>query len=207
MRLGKDSIMKTRLLTSGYYDSNPQYKYYTLANWPFIMPCASDHKDIKDTYHYYAWRPGNHKGIDILGKIGIPILSIGGGVVHSIDNPTDYELKQYPERYVYGRQIIIKHGFNMGFMLYSRYAHLNSINYLCKKTGVKVKKGQPVGAMGTTGDSLDPHLHFEILMHGFMLPPVKMRQVDPIPFLPRDEVVERLIEDATHGVRFEEGLK
>ena len=80
---------------------------------------------------------------------------------------------------------------------------MNSINYLIK-AGASVDKGQVIGYMGSTGDSLSPHLHMDFLMHGWMLPPSKMKQVDPLPFLPRAEVFARLIEDETHGIRFEE---
>lgn len=189
--------MKTRMHINGYYDK-PKYQIITLTDWPFIMPCRcglDGGKDIKDTYHYYAWRPGNHRGVDILGFKGLAIYATGSGTVY---------FRGYDE--VYGNNVIIKHGLNHGYWVYTRYAHMNSINYAIQE-GCKVVKGQTLGLMGSTGDSKDPHLHYETLIHGWMLPNYKMRAADPIPFLPKTEVTKRLIEDELHGIKFEESLR
>jgi murein DD-endopeptidase MepM/ murein hydrolase activator NlpD len=195
MFLEEDSI-KTRLLKTGYYSNpKPQYVEYVLDDWAFIMPCAvkycGEKQDIQDVYAYYRWRGHSHLGADILGETGNPILACGGGVVYDIENPTDEQLKKrLPWQYIYGRNVTIYHGINKGFKLYTRYCHLDSIAPMVKK-GYAICKGALVGRMGSTGDSLSPHLHLEFKMHGANIPVWFIKSVDPIPFLPQGEVIKR----------------
>jgi len=95
---------------------------------------------------YYSWR---HTGVDIANKIGTPIYAADSGVVTSVGY----------NRGGYGNQIIIDHGGGKQ----TRYAHLSSFDV---KTGNRVTKGQYIGAMGSTGRSTGPHLHFEVMING-----------------------------------------
>jgi murein DD-endopeptidase MepM/ murein hydrolase activator NlpD len=96
------------------------------------------------TRRYYSF----HNGIDIGAKTGIgtPILAAGDGRVEAIGNNG---------KYAYGKWLAIDHGNN----LISLYVHLSSINV---SKGEKVKAGQVIGYMGSTGLATGPHLHFTI---------------------------------------------
>ena len=86
-----------------------------------------------------------HEGIDIAAPKGTPICSAADGeVVFSGWGPTGY-----------GKMVIIKHQYNLTTV----YAHNAKI--LVKK-GVRVKQGQKISLMGSTGRSTGPHLHFEV---------------------------------------------
>lgn len=86
-----------------------------------------------------------HEGIDIAAPKGTPIYSAAAGeVVFSDWGPTGY-----------GKMIIIKHPYHLTTV----YAHNSKI--LVKK-GTRVKQGQKISLMGSTGRSTGPHLHFEV---------------------------------------------
>ncbi|MEM9770690.1 MAG: peptidoglycan DD-metalloendopeptidase family protein [Cyanobacteria bacterium P01_D01_bin.73] len=98
----------------------------------------------------YGWRWGRmHKGIDIAAPIGTPIVAAADGeVVFSGWNSGGY-----------GNLVDIRH--TDGSL--TRYAH-NSRNLV--KRGQKVRQGQLIAEMGSTGRSTGPHLHFEIRQPG-----------------------------------------
>jgi murein DD-endopeptidase MepM/ murein hydrolase activator NlpD len=87
----------------------------------------------------------HHKGVDLSGKIGMPIYASGDGVV----------LQASYNGGGYGNMVEVDHGF--GYT--TRYAHLSKINVV---EGQRVKRGDKVGEMGSTGKSIGPHLHYEI---------------------------------------------
>ena len=64
----------------------------------------------------------------------------------------------------YGRQVVIDHGF--GYK--TRYAHMSSISVT---EGERVKRGQEVGKMGSTGRSTGTHLHYEVLVKNMPVNP------------------------------------
>jgi LysM repeat protein len=94
---------------------------------------------------YYSWR---HAAIDIANKTGTPIYAADAGTVEYVGWGSGY-----------GNEIIINHGGGKK----TRYAHLSK--FYCK-TGDKVSKGETIGAMGSTGWSTGPHLHFEVIING-----------------------------------------
>ncbi len=59
---------------------------------------------------------------------------------------------------LYGNYVVIKHNDNV----YSMYGHLKNQSSTVLKVGDKIKKGQKIGAIGTSGSSFFPHLHFEV---------------------------------------------
>jgi len=87
----------------------------------------------------------NHWGIDIAGNEGEGVYATDAGVV----------VYAGWNNYGYGNMIMIDHGNNFQ----SLYAHLSAINVGC---GQSVGQGDVIGAIGTTGHSSGPHLHFEI---------------------------------------------
>ncbi|NCN25472.1 hypothetical protein COT94_02195 [Candidatus Falkowbacteria bacterium CG10_big_fil_rev_8_21_14_0_10_37_14] len=95
---------------------------------------------------YYSWR---HNGLDIANKTGTPIYAADAGVVEVVG----YNAGGY------GNQIVINHGGGKK----TRYAHLSAF---AVKVGQEVGKGQNIGAMGSTGRSTGPHVHFEVMING-----------------------------------------
>jgi len=93
---------------------------------------------------YYSWR---HHGLDLAAKIGTAIYAADAGTVEVLGWGTGY-----------GNQIVINHGGGKK----TRYAHLSK--FFVKK-GEKVSKGQTIAAMGSTGWSTGPHLHFEVIIN------------------------------------------
>jgi len=89
-----------------------------------------------------------HEGLDFTADIGTPVVAAADGVILSAGYHPDF-----------GNVIDIDHGDG----LTSRYAHLSRID---AQAGALVKRGALIGAIGTTGRSTGPHLHFEVRMLG-----------------------------------------
>ncbi len=90
-----------------------------------------------------------HRGMDFTAPRGTPVYATGNGVVKRADRRSSG----------YGRHIRITHGF--GYI--SLYAHL--YKYVVRR-GQKVKRGDLIGFVGSTGRSQAPHLHYEIIKDG-----------------------------------------
>jgi len=89
-----------------------------------------------------------HEGIDFVAPVGTPIVAAADGVVVVAEFHPDF-----------GNMIDIDHGAG----LISRYAHLSRLDVAA---GRLIKRGDEVGAVGNTGRSTGPHLHFEVRMLG-----------------------------------------
>jgi len=111
----------------------------------------------------YGWRWGRmHAGIDIAADVGTPIFAAADGVV---------EYSEWSSG-GYGNLIEVRHPD--GSM--TRYAHLNKS---LVQAGQKVKQGEQIAEMGSTGYSTGPHLHFEVHTA------TDGGSVDPIAYLPQ----------------------
>ncbi len=102
-----------------------------------------------------AW----HNGIDIAGREGSSVLAVASGVVTYTDQSSTY-----------GNVIEITHDSG----LVTLYAHNKE---LFVELGEVVRKGQEIAAMGSTGRSTGPHVHFEVYKNG--------RSVDPASYIQR----------------------
>jgi murein DD-endopeptidase MepM/ murein hydrolase activator NlpD len=89
-----------------------------------------------------------HEGIDFNAETGTPVVAAADGVVLSAGWQSDF-----------GNMIEVDHGDG----LTTRYAHLSRMN---AKAGSLVKRGERIGAVGSTGRSTGSHLHFEVRMLG-----------------------------------------
>ena len=103
-----------------------------------------------------------HTGIDIAAKSGTSVLSFAEGVV--VD-------ARYND--TYGNYVLIKHSGG----IHSFYGHNSKLNV---KTGAKVKKGQKIAEVGTTGLSTGPHLHFEVRNGTKRLDPTHYLKIEDI---------------------------
>lgn len=90
-----------------------------------------------------------HSGIDIGGPAGTDIFCTGDGVVVRVDY----------NYYGYGIVVDVDHGF--GYV--TRYGHLLSASVM---EGQRVKRGDKVGELGSSGRVTGPHLHYEVLYRG-----------------------------------------
>ncbi|MDP2264509.1 MAG: M23 family metallopeptidase [Hydrogenophaga sp.] len=93
-------------------------------------------------------RSALHTGLDFPADVGTPILAAAGGVV---------VVQEYHS--AYGNMVEIDHGND----LITRYAHASQVFV---KKGDIVKRGQKIAAVGSTGRSTGPHLHFEVWVSG-----------------------------------------
>jgi murein DD-endopeptidase MepM/ murein hydrolase activator NlpD len=98
--------------------------------------------------------PG-HSGIDLAAPVGTTVFAAADGTV----------IFAGWSNWGYGNSIVLAHG-----SLFTLYGHLSRINVSC---GQVVVAGNPIGAVGTTGNSTGPHLHFEIRPNGVPVNPTQ----------------------------------
>lgn len=127
---------------------------------PSIQPVRNS--DLRRAISGFGWRIDPiyktrhmHTGMDFTAKRGTDVYATGDGYVQEI------EIK----RWGYGKSIVIDHGF--GYQ--TRYAHLKAFNV---KRGQKVKRGELIGFVGSTGKSTGPHLHYEVIKNGQKVNPI-----------------------------------
>ena len=114
-----------------------------------------------------------HTGVDLAAPTGTPIYAAGDGII---------ERAQWVSGY--GKYIEIRHvnGFDTAYAHQSRFAD-------GMKPGVRVRQGQIIGYVGSTGNSTGPHLHFEIKVNGRLVDPLSVK-------LPRDKTLSAQYERA-----------
>lgn len=97
-----------------------------------------------------------HEGVDLYTRTPRTIVASGDGVVEYVGSQRGY-----------GRTIVIRHNSD----LKTRYGHLSSYADNLRK-GARVKRGEPIGRTGDSGNATAVHLHYEFLIRG--------RPVDPL---------------------------
>ncbi|WP_395044254.1 M23 family metallopeptidase [Flavobacterium sp.] len=96
-----------------------------------------------------------HEGMDFTAATGTPIYATGDGIIKNADNSLSG----------YGNHIEIEHGF--GYL--TLYGHLSSYKV---SPGQRVKRGDVIGLVGSTGRSQAPHLHYEVHKDGEVVNPI-----------------------------------
>jgi murein DD-endopeptidase MepM/ murein hydrolase activator NlpD len=131
-----------------------------LAAIPAIQPVRNE--NLKQMASGFGYRSDPftkarkfHEGMDFSAKIGTPIFATGDGVVERADNTASG----------YGNHIVLRHGFGYETL----YGHLSK--YKCR-VGQRVKRGDIIGYVGSTGRSEGPHLHYEVHKGGEVVNPL-----------------------------------
>lgn len=96
----------------------------------------------------FQGRRKNHKGVDIPGPVGTPIFATADGIIGRAQWVSGY-----------GKYIELEHGN----AIQTRYGHLSAMNVV---SGQRVKQGDVIGFMGSTGRSTGSHLHYEVRIAG-----------------------------------------
>jgi murein DD-endopeptidase MepM/ murein hydrolase activator NlpD len=104
----------------------------------------------------FTGEPANHQGIDISTEKGDPVYATADGTVESASYNGDY-----------GNFMVIRHDFGLA----TRYGHLSAF---VAKPGQRVKRGDIIGRVGSTGRSTGAHLHYEILANGKLINPLQL---------------------------------
>lgn len=147
---------------------------------PAIMPINK--KDLSHAVTSgFGWRthpiyktPEFHPGMDFTAMQGTPIYATGDGFIERADNTAQG----------YGNHVVINHGFGYQTL----YAHMSRIR--CK-VGQKVKRGELIGYVGSTGLSTAPHVHYEVIKNGEKTNPINFYYNDLSP-----EQYQQLIENS-----------
>jgi murein DD-endopeptidase MepM/ murein hydrolase activator NlpD len=100
-----------------------------------------------------------HQGIDFAASIGTPIMAAGDGTI----------VKQ-GFMGAFGRYVKIKHSGDYE----TAYAHMSAFGKGLKQ-GAKVRQGQIIGYVGTSGLSTGPHLHYEVMFKGRQINPISLK--------------------------------
>jgi murein DD-endopeptidase MepM/ murein hydrolase activator NlpD len=138
---GPPAITRNNPAAAAYYGAGYCGNVYegAIGTGAFIWPTVATYLSG------YDYSPTLHPGIDIAGAEGNAVFATDSGVV----------VYAGWSQYGFGSLIVLDHG--NGWQ--SAYAHLSAVNVGC---GESVAQGRVIGAVGNTGNSTGPHLHFEL---------------------------------------------
>lgn len=180
-----DQVAKRTYVQSTSFDDvieMAKNKEQMLASIPAIQPVAN--KNLRRMASGYGYRihpiykvRKMHWGMDFTAPTGTDIYATGDGRVIKVKNA----------RSGYGKHIIIDHGYGYQTL----YAHMSKTTV---RVGQRVKRGDIIGAVGSTGRSTAPHLHYEVMKDG--------RKINPVNFYYNDlspEEYEHMLEISSHS--------
>ena len=121
----------------------------------------------------FRGRAAMHAGIDLAGPLGTPIYATADGIIGRAEYAG-----------AYGNLVEINHGQG----IQTRYGHMSR---LIARPGQRVRRGELIGLMGSTGRSTGSHLHYEVRIDG--------RAVNPIPFIQGTETLAAVQRRADAG--------
>jgi murein DD-endopeptidase MepM/ murein hydrolase activator NlpD len=167
-----DRITKQLYIQSKSFDEVVKMakgKEKLIASIPAIMPL--NNKNLKHAPSGYGWRTHPiyktqefHPGMDFTAEQGTPIYATGDGVVEIADANAQG----------YGNHVVINHGFGYQTL----YGHMSKI---ATAPGKKVKRGDLIGYVGSTGLSTGPHVHYEVIKNGEKVNPINFYYNDLSP--------------------------
>lgn len=153
-----------------------------LASIPAIQPVSN--KQLNRIASGYGMRidpvygtPKMHKGLDFTAPQGTPIYATGNGIVKVAGSAGNG----------FGNHVVINHGYGYETL----YGHMYRIK---ARQGQRIKRGEVIGWVGSTGKSTGPHCHYEVHING--------HEVDPVYFFYNDlnaEQYDRLLKLASTG--------
>lgn len=157
----RDDVDKMRFRsTSLDYDlSRLEQKFiqqnHVLSSTPSIAPVRGILTDgFGGRSDPFTGERANHGAIDISSRTGQPVRSPADGIVVKAEWANGY-----------GNVIFVSHGYGYA----TRYAHLSGFNV---KPGQRIKRGEVLGFVGSTGRSTGPHLHYEVRLNGQAVNPL-----------------------------------
>ncbi|RYG05462.1 MAG: M23 family peptidase [Chitinophagaceae bacterium] len=146
-------------------------KEQLLASTPAIQPISN--KELKRVASGFGYRIDPvyktvrfHAGLDFTAPQGTPIYATANGVAKQAGNAGNG----------YGNYVILNHGYGYETL----YGHMFRVKI---KPGAKVKRGEIIGYVGSTGKSTGPHCHYEVHKNG--------RPIDPVYFFYNDLTPEQ----------------
>jgi murein DD-endopeptidase MepM/ murein hydrolase activator NlpD len=106
-------------------------------------------------FHPLTGKKEFHKGLDVRASRDSPIISPANGIVLSTRRNAGY-----------GRMVVVDHGYG----IVTRYGHVSKVFV---KPGQRVKRGEKLAAVGSTGRTTGPHLHYEVIRNGIAVNPIR----------------------------------
>lgn len=153
-------------------DATPSKAPLNQSSWGLIVPSTGGRITSR-----YGWRPTPAGTIDYLGTGGYvhggQDWGYGGQCGAPIKAAADGRVAWAGPKSTHGIIVSLDHKVRKGHALTTNYNHMSKV---AVRVGQKVKQGQTIGYVGTTGNSTGCHLHFETVVDG--------RTVDPAPLLP-----------------------
>lgn len=158
-----DHLTKALVVQSRSYDELIRLtngKELMLASIPAIQPVSN--KKLRRMASGFGYRTHPiyktqhfHSGMDFAAPSGTPIYATGDGIVERADNTAQG----------YGNHVVINHGYGYKTL----YGHMSRF---AVRAGKKVKRGEVIGYIGSTGISTAPHVHYEVIRNGVKVNPV-----------------------------------
>lgn len=140
-----------------YYDeTGKSAKRFLLRN---PVPTGKFRSKFGPRRHPISRRVKMHWGVDFSAPRGTPILAAGNGIVEKAGWSSGY-----------GKQTIIRHA--NGYKTSYNHQHRWGKGI---KVGARVRQGQIIGQVGSTGYSTGPHLHYEVIVNGNKVNPMRIR--------------------------------
>jgi len=166
-----------------YHDESGQIKYYapdgtgmqkTFLRSPVKFSRISS-RFTKARYHPVLKKWRSHKGVDYAASRGTPVRATADGRISHLGRKGGY-----------GKAVILNNGSTYSTL----YGHLSSYSRGLKR-GSRVKQGQIIGKVGSTGLATGPHLHYEFRINGKHVNPLTFRQPKSAP-IPDSQKVDFL---------------
>jgi murein DD-endopeptidase MepM/ murein hydrolase activator NlpD len=140
-----------------FYDPNGRSARKFLVRTP--LPAGRFTSGFGNRFHPILGYTRPHTGVDWAAPMGTPIFAAGNGTIISAGWDSGY-----------GRRIEIQHA--NGYI--TTYNHLSGFARGAKE-GVRVRQGQVIGYLGQTGLATGPHLHYEIMVNGHFVDPMRVK--------------------------------
>jgi murein DD-endopeptidase MepM/ murein hydrolase activator NlpD len=147
-----------------YFDLSGQSKRRSFLASPMEFSRVTSGFAMRFHPIHRTWR--QHNGVDYAAPTGTPVRNVGNGVVEFAGRQNGY-----------GNVVQIKHANDRSTL----YAHLSRIDV---RNGQRIEQGARIGAVGSTGWSTGPHLHFEFRVNGAHHDPLKIAKASETLTLP-----------------------